>query len=368
MKRIELLDLLRGLAIIGVVFHHLFFAEFRYGLTGIELPAPLTLIASSGWLGVNLFFFLSGLVLYLPYARGDRDMARWVDVRQFYAHRARRLLPLYYLAAIVALSTSDLTFGSTDFWRAAADYAFVLFPFHASTFMPPGNWVLWSIGVEIWFSVLFPAVLLAARRYGIWRVLTAALLIAFATRWWGRALLADHGARLVLHYVADSVVGRLDEFVYGMAAAHLYARGWRPTLGAAAAGVAACALSLVLWGMWYRGELPYMAVAALNLPLDAGLVVVTLALLGLVRRPIAIAWPVEALGMMCYSVYVWHGALLDPFRPALAENLAYSVPYVTLTLAVAALSYRLVEFRGRAWADILPPSPFGRQAGASARS
>lgn len=368
MKRLGYLDVLRGVAILGVVFHHLFFAEFRYGLTGIELPAPLTLMASSGWLGVNLFFFLSGLVLYLPYARGDRSMARWADARRFYANRARRLLPLYYLAAIVALLTSGLTAGSSEFWRALASYVFILFPFQAHTFMPPGNWVLWSIGVEIWFSVLFPAVLIAARRYGIWRILGAALLIAFATRWWGRSFLADHGARLVLHYVGDSVIGRLDEFVYGMAAAQLYARGWRPTFGAAAAGLAACVLSLTLWGMWYRGELPYMVVAALNMPLDAGLVAVTLAVLAVPRWPLAVAWPLEALGMMCYSIYVWHGALLYPFRPALAENLSYSAPYVALTLMVSALSYRLVEFRGRAWADILPPNPFGSQAGASERS
>ncbi len=294
-------------------------------------------------------------------------MSSWTDAQQFYAHRAKRLLPLYYLASFVALSTSELPFGSPEFWRAAADYVFVLFPFRASTFMPVGNWVLWSIGVEIWFSVLFPAVLLAVRRHGIWHVLSAAIAISLATRWWGRAVLADHGSRLVLHFVADSVVGRLDEFVYGMAAAHLYAKGWRPSAGLTSTAAAAILSSLILWGMWYRSELPYMAVTALSMPMDAGLLITTLALLSAVRRLPIVAWPVEALGMMCFSVYVWHGALLGPFRSALANNLIYALPYVALTLGVSALSYRLVEFRGRSWATILPDNPFRRQTEPSKR-
>ncbi|RQS08467.1 acyltransferase family protein [Burkholderia sp. Bp8991] len=62
---------LRGIAILAVVWHRLSFVL-------VPTPprlwgTPTELVLWNGWMGVNLFFILSGFVLYLPYAAGKRS-------------------------------------------------------------------------------------------------------------------------------------------------------------------------------------------------------------------------------------------------------------------------------------------------------
>lgn len=343
MSRISEIDILRGVSIIGVLFHHLFFQHFRYGLSGDALPFPITIIASSGWLGVNLFFFVSGFVLYLPYALGKRSFSTWANVGQFYLHRAGRLMPLYYVGAAVAIAASGISVWTPEFWKTAADFLLVTYPFSPSTFMPPGNWVMWSIGVEVWFSALFPLLVLAAGRYGVVKSLAAAILVSLAVRIIGRGALSDHESRLVLHFVSDSVLGRLDEFAYGMVAAHLYARKVSIRGYVAAFGLACIAVSLYLWSIWYCGELPYMSVPFLSMPLDLGLVLCVGHLLGR-RFPVpSYMWPIELLGAMCYSIYMWHGMMLNVMRDSIARYPSSIALYLFATLAVSTLTFKLIE-------------------------
>src|SRR5690242_8532584 len=101
-QRLSFINGLRGVALLGVVLHHSFFHRFRYGLETGRL-GPLEVLGSSGWLGVNLFFFLSGFVLYYPYLLGRRRMESLADVRWFLRHRAERLLPLYLFIGVLGL-------------------------------------------------------------------------------------------------------------------------------------------------------------------------------------------------------------------------------------------------------------------------
>jgi len=347
MKRLGYLDVLRGLAIVGVVFHHLFYSQFRYGMTGIEFPAVITLIASSGWMGVNLFFFLSGFVLYLPYATGSRTMQSWGDAKRFYKHRALRILPLYYLSAAIALLVSGLVPGSRDFWVALGHYVFVTFPYSKAHFMPPGNWVLWSIGVEIWFSIMFPALLILIARMGVWRYLALTLAIAFAVRY-----ISQLGGTID-HSISDSVFGRLDEFAYGMLGAHIYASRKRISWPVGMIGLGLIFFAIWLWSLSFLSKLGRINTAILNMPLDLGILLLTLALLSL-PPPRRIFLPVQAMGMMCYSLYIWHGMILVAFQQSLAKSYAYLPLYLLTVLAVSAFTYRYVEFRGAPWRRIFP--------------
>ncbi|MDR5826160.1 acyltransferase [Caballeronia sp. LZ043] len=358
MKRLKSIDILRGLAIFGVVFHHLFFAKFRYGLTVERLSEPVTTFLSSGWLGVNLFFILSGFVLYLPYAQGRRQVTTGSDVLRFYKIRAQRLLPLYYLSAAVAVASvyHNVQVGTTFFWRSVANYAFVTYPFSSETFMPPGNWVLWSIGIEIWFSVLFPGLLWLTNRYGIVRVLIAAIVLALMVRYVGREYFASHSTRVVLNHVSDSVLGRVDEFVFGMAAASLYVAKYRPPkMQSALLCVVLIAVSMELWALWYRSELPYVSSVSFNLPLDSGLFLLILLAPRLQSPGHGLLWPMQAAGIMCYSIYVWHGIILIPFRELISQSWTFVPVYLCASLFVACITFKIVESRGRPWKEILPP-------------
>ena len=89
------LDLLRALAIIVVVIYHA-------GIMGFPLPGD---VHRFGWIGVDLFFVLSGYLiggqLLAPLVRGER-----FNLRRFFARRALRILPAYFfiLAIYVLLA------------------------------------------------------------------------------------------------------------------------------------------------------------------------------------------------------------------------------------------------------------------------
>jgi peptidoglycan/LPS O-acetylase OafA/YrhL len=97
---------LRGVAILMVVLHHLFIPYAgRYPLHPGEID-PNGLFATfitDAWLGVNIFFVLSGFVLYLPCRLERRKIEGLADFRTFYQHRAQRLLPLYFIVVFVSL-------------------------------------------------------------------------------------------------------------------------------------------------------------------------------------------------------------------------------------------------------------------------
>jgi peptidoglycan/LPS O-acetylase OafA/YrhL len=149
MNRIAALDLLRGLAAFSVaVPHYLVLASF----------APDTSEAISV-LGVEVFFVLSGFVLapqILACVAGQRPG----DLGVFLARRWMRTIPPY-LVALVAMSLLADALISRDFLRYAF-YVQNLFGQHNARDYYP---VAWSLSVEEWFYVTFPALLFGAARW-----------------------------------------------------------------------------------------------------------------------------------------------------------------------------------------------------------
>jgi hypothetical protein len=121
-KHIESLDGLRGVAILLVFFFH-------------YLPRnphnPLSWIASLGWTGVDLFFVLSGfLITGILY--DTRQSSNFFQV--FYARRALRLFPLYFLAVGLVLFVAGLLHIPTG-WKAILFYTY-----GANILLGLGNW------------------------------------------------------------------------------------------------------------------------------------------------------------------------------------------------------------------------------------
>jgi peptidoglycan/LPS O-acetylase OafA/YrhL len=357
LEKIPFINGLRGLAIAGTVFHHSFFGMLQYGLAASSLPLLAQVLLSSGWLGVNLFFFLSGFVLYLPYAAGERSMLSRADAGRFYRRRFERLMPLYWFIALV--SVVFLTRAELDqpvLYLAMLLYATVTFPFFPQTFMPPGNWVLWSIGVEIWFSLLFPLLVLLLHRFG-WRALLASTLaVSLGVRLLGQVHF--YQPPNILNFASDSMLGRLDEFVWGMVAARLFAGGEHRKLPAWSfpVGVALVLAAMWLWGRWYRQELPAWSAAFYSWPLDVGIFLAVCHLgrgAGLARSVLENR-PLQLLGMMCFSIYVWHGIVILRYAQSFNHGPQY-LGYLLVVLALAFVTYRYVEFRAvSSVRDLLP--------------
>jgi peptidoglycan/LPS O-acetylase OafA/YrhL len=354
LDRVPAINGLRGIAILAVLFCHVVAGTMpRTGpflaLAGIDVP--LSPLLTNGWTGVNLFFILSGFVLYLPYAAGERAMADWHDGFAFYRRRARRLLPLFYVAALAVLALHAAHGITAEYLDEAAWLLSLAFMLSARHFGPAFNIPLWSIGVELLFSLIFPAIVLRARSLGLPRWLAIAVALSLAARVVGYLAFPNaDGAS----YQADNIACRLDEFVLGMMLARLHVEGRLPRraglFGAAGIGMIAAAwvgFDLALHGVW-----PALARAALNDVLDAGFAAVIVAALApgsRVEAALSLA-PLQVLGMMCYSLYIWHWPVLmalAPDRGAMSwpAFAAASAAFLALTLAIAAVTYRFVEFR-----------------------
>jgi peptidoglycan/LPS O-acetylase OafA/YrhL len=348
--RLGVINGLRGCAILAVIYHHSFYL-FLTPLGGRAVDVgpftvPLHSLFTNGWLGVNLFFILSGFVLMLPYASGDRTMSSGKDLKAYYGRRARRLLPLYYFALLVSIFLKGQTdFVSLDFVRDIWAMGTFTFVFEHATFMPKYNLILWSIAVEVWFSVVFPLIVVAWRRIGAWPVALVVLALSLCVRLYAIAFYETG----VLHYVKDGIAGRLDDFVVGMALAVLYVKQPLRSRSASAALVLAgflllnvCALS---WDNVQLGNVNQLFSGLFN---NLAQVAFGLMIVGLLGAPprwlrrLFVLWPLQLAGAMSYSLYIWHTAgVYSSTRSAPI----YDIPaYLLISAVIAAMTYCYIEF------------------------
>ena len=169
------LDGLRGVAVAAVVVNH---------LRPHALPG--------GWLGVDIFFVLSGYLITTLLLREHEQRGR-LDLGRFYSRRARRLLPALFLllgvVAVVARFSPDepgftglrgdgfAALGYVANWRFIATGAS-----YFNTFAPSPLRHLWSLAVEEQFYLLWPLVLiLVLRRHGPRAVGVTAVVLALAS-------------------------------------------------------------------------------------------------------------------------------------------------------------------------------------------
>jgi peptidoglycan/LPS O-acetylase OafA/YrhL len=365
--RLAVINGLRGLAIIGVVFNHLVASIFTKDSL-LSLSPALSALLANGWSGVNLFFILSGFVLFLPHAADEGGMTRLADHLAFYRRRCRRLLPMFYVGTIGswAFAVGGGMPGDPSQLLSVLSFGFIL---DARSFAPSFNITLWSLGDEIAFSALFPLLVLGLRRYGVIHLAALVLGVALVTRLVG----ISNDPTLGPTFNSNMFVCRLDEFVIGMVLAHAYVAGWLPRSPAlwACGGVALVVLAWAGFDLVLRDvALPPICRALLNDVLDAGLCVIIVAALDPQTRLAAgLSWrPLQVAGVMCYSLYIWHWPLLWWIAP---DRALMSAPacvgaitaFLGLTFVVAALSYRFIEFpRAGAWRQLflLPPPHAGR--------
>ncbi|WP_153205136.1 acyltransferase [Niveispirillum sp. SYP-B3756] len=354
---VPVIDGLRAIAIIGVVFHH--FAVGYVSPNSIKSPInelwlPFKLILQNGWLGVSLFFFLSGAVLYLPYARGEKKMENLGDAKKFLRHRLERLLPLYYFVGFVCIGYGLKDPFNTDSLR---DWVYILmlltasFNFHPSSFAPRFNYPFWSIGLEIWFSLLFPLLLPLYQRHR-----NTLLIVAVAVTFLLRGINATPpNASGGLHWIADSLPARLPDFLFGMLAVDLVrARSRLLNWGSfIVLGIGGTFAVLALWHFWYLGVVSIYSKIFLTILLDISL----LFCIGFLFSrhswldAVLTLWPLRAIGVMCYSIYLWHKPLLDQLVTGRKLNFIERIEnlplYIGFLLIISTLSYRYFEFGGR---------------------
>ena len=152
-QKIPQLDAVRGIAVLIVIYHNELY----------NLPSlPLQFLFRYGWMGVDLFFVLSGFLI-TGILTDTKQSARYF--KNFYARRCLRILPLYYSVLIFMFIVVPLlrpSVGSTIVGRAAPWWAYPLFlqnfvDSHSSNAAGPLG-VTWSIAIEEQFYVVWAVV------------------------------------------------------------------------------------------------------------------------------------------------------------------------------------------------------------------
>jgi peptidoglycan/LPS O-acetylase OafA/YrhL len=167
-ERNHALDMLRGLAAIGVAVYH-----FLYWTAGIQ-------IESMGTFTVYGFFMLSAVTMMMVYGDRFRQSVEPGACRSFFVNRVARLLPL-----LAAVSLVSLLYALRNGEPGAFGYRAALTATGLFSLTTPGSVAAsvgtWSLAIEIFFYLLFPLIALWAGRAGL-TALVSVLLVFIAAQ------------------------------------------------------------------------------------------------------------------------------------------------------------------------------------------
>jgi peptidoglycan/LPS O-acetylase OafA/YrhL len=349
---IPALDGVRGLAVLMVFVYHV--QIFGAG-AGPKPVAPL------GWMGVDLFFVLSGFLItgILLDAKGKASY-----FRNFFVRRSLRIFPLYYAVLLVSFLLLPLVFSrvlapppeiQAWFWTYLTNVYIVWQGWGTA-----GRYFdhFWSLAVEEQFYLFWPVVVFLCDRRRLLRVCLAGVAVAAAVRvafhlvWW-------HQAAYVL------LPARMDALVLGALVALMVREPGGLELLARWARPVAVATAALLAGVWYWrdgldvydrviGTLGYSLFAVLF----AAVIVLAITADPARRFGRLCASPgLRFFGRYSYAIYVFHHPILillpaagvtASLVPALAGTklpgyLLFGAAGLVLTTGLALLSWTLCE-------------------------
>lgn len=360
--RFPLLDSVRGLAAIAVVYAHAY--------DGLHRQATLNEhgywdnLANAVGMAFQVFFAMSAFLLVRPYFAAWARGRPGPTPRAFWRRRILRVVPGYWVAltltALLIPAAAPHVF-SGDWWLF-----YGLFQVYSTEHIYDGLAVAWSLSVEASFYILVPALALLMRRAGAMPVIVAMLVLGVVVRVLNSVDLG--GANGFVASIAYGLPGQASFFGVGLLLA------WWSVHGAPAPLRVLIERPVLCWGLAAGVYLATSAVLSFANPVG-GLdfrtrfiafhlmtaVFVTFALLPAIwdERPSIVrsVLSVRALlyvGVVSFGLYLWHvpveQVLLDEWLIELQAGWALA-PRVALTFAcvlalgmlAASASYRVVE-------------------------
>ncbi len=204
---------MRGIAILLVLWYHVW--EISWWS-----PWPwLQFLPATGFVGVHLFFFLSGFVISYPFVRGALTGTGEPSWRHFAWRRFIKIVPSYVLSIAVAyaIGYAALQPNASLVPDLITHLLFIhtWFPLRYGTI----DGVLWTLAVEVEFYCIFPLIWWCFKRQP-W--LTAGVMVALA--WYWRLALSTCCFTTLFSQYEENLPGYLDIFAFGMIAAYLFVR------------------------------------------------------------------------------------------------------------------------------------------------
>ncbi len=340
-QRLDVFDGLRGIAILLVVWYHV------WEVSGLGL-GPLNIFGEAGFLGVDLFFFISGFCLFLPYARAAVAGRPARSAAHFFTRRVQKIVPSYLLALGVFSVVYWDRFGSpADAVLQLGSHLAFVHTLAPSTFYAISG-PLWTIGVEVQFYLLFPFI---APWFARRPLVAYAALVAVAEAYRIAVAVTGNGTSV---WLTNEVPAFFDLFGAGMLTAWFLAQRHERTadrtrlangaaLGACAAALAVLAVTSSIgraqgadgmraWVNDYRLLFGPLCIA----------LGVSCSFAGDRWRRIVTAKPLVWLSAISYNVYLWHLEITVWYHNTGLAGIPAMLLAVVTSLGLAALiTYRL---------------------------
>lgn len=333
--------------------------EYRREIDGLRAVAVVPVVLfhggvslfSGGFAGVDVFFVISGYLITALILQ-DLETGQF-SLSRFYERRARRILPallvMLFVSFVLAwlwMPPSQMSFFSRSL-AAVALFASNIFFWRESGYFDVESQTspllhTWSLAVEEQFYILFPLVLLFGWRFGRSRVFWALVIVAAIS-----LLLTEYGWRYRAWANFYLLPTRLWELLAGSLCA--FWQVGRKTYGnnlLGLVGLAAVAFSFLL----FDKTTPFPSLWTV-LPVGGTVLLILFGTKGTWAARVLSVRPLVGIGLISYSVYLWHQPLLaflrirslgEPSQDALLVAALLSFP-------IAWISWRLVEqpFRRR---------------------
>ncbi len=344
------LEGLRAFAVLAVILFHL------------DIPG----LFSSGFLGVDIFFTVSGFLITGQLIRQYQTTGT-IEIGIFYLKRARRLLPAVLVLLIVCVLITEWWITDAA-WRTRSDLLPALFYFsnwwqifsEQSYFEMAGRPALlqhlWSLAIEEQFYIVWPLLLLVVlRRFGQRALFFIAAALALLSSGWMIYLSVRHG------YPQAQDPSRIylgtDTHAMGLFMGAALAAIWNPLSSQSSATklpatisdfLGLICFSALLWAMLfvteydvalYQGGFFWIAL------LSIGLLFAAAHKDGVLRKWLSVQ-PLTWMGQRSYGLYLWHWPVFALLRPEfeLPDNpWVQAAIRLSLTVILTELSYRLIE-------------------------
>lgn len=335
------IDGLRSVAVIAVLIHH---------LNASLLPG--------GFVGVDIFFVISGfLITSQVYAEISNNR---FSLKNFYQRRINRIVPALAVVLLASLIAGAFILSPADLTRLNVSALFSLLGVaNIYIWMKYGNYFAsdaseapllhtWSLGIEEQFYVIWPLLLLVlfrlAPRY-VLPVLGVGIVAAVGFSEYATQVYASASYYLLPTRFFELMLG-------GALAVYLYQpRALGKTM---ARGCGLVGYGLIVWALLaLNPEAPFPGINALIPCLGAALLI--LAGSGDVRSRLLDNRPMVAIGLISYSLYLWHWPLIAYLKYlGIDITLTVGIALVIVAVGLSWLSWRYVEIPFRRSGAQLP--------------
>ncbi len=338
---------------------------FRPDIEGLRAIAVMLVVLehagvsaiSGGYIGVDVFFVLSGFLITSLLLK-EVGKTGTVSIGQFYARRARRLLPAGTLVLVVTVLLSYQVFGISRANRVAEDAQWSALFASNFRFIQQGTDYLdaalppsplqhyWSLAVEEQFYFVWPLLImlvaLVTRRWSLRLtlgvVLTAMIAASLA---WSQYQTANNATAAYF-----SPFPRVSELAAGallaVAVPSLVRLPRRIGIAASWAGIA-----VILWAAFtYTPQTTFPGLAVMVPVLGTVLAVAGGTIAPATgAEPVLALPPFQGLGRISYSLYLWHWPILVLAAGWAGHDLpmAQNLLLVLAAIAISALTYVVVE-------------------------